>query len=442
VLREPLREIVVPAAIWGAAAIVFAAREGSGHGLLAVTLTIVLGGVTTCALIYLLVERLLRPLTARALAHGSPDRPVRPCVPVRLITTWALASGVPLLGVGLLAVRGLAGEFHDVGAQATAVLVVAVAGLATGSIATVLTARSLADPIDSVRRAIARLRSGDLAVEVPIDDGSEVGLLQAGFNEMAAGLRERERLRDLFGRHVGADVARRALADGVALGGEIREVAALFVDLVGSTALAARHPPDEVLALLNRFFAVVVDGVEECGGWVNRFEGDGALCVFGAPAEQPDPAGSALTAGRLLHERLRRELPELEFGIGISGGPAVAGNLGAERRLEYTVIGDPINEAARLCELAKRRPDHVLASGAALARACPEEAVNWRLGEETTLRGRAAPTQLAIPVTLQASDQAVTDTRAPAADSNAATRSCGSSTRRPLTMKPTVTSPS
>lgn len=402
VLREPLREIVVPGAIWGAAAILFAAREGSVQGLLDVTLTIVLGGVTTCALIYLLVERLLRPLTARALADGPPERPVRPCVPVRLITAWALASGVPLLGLGLLAVRALAGEFHDAGSVATAMLVVAVTGLATGSIATVLSARSLAEPIDAVRRAIARLRSGDLTVEVPIDDGSEVGLLQAGFNEMAAGLREREHLRDLFGRHVGADVAHRALAEGVALGGEIRVVAALFVDLVGSTALAARRPPEEVVTLLNRFFAVVVDGVEECGGWVNRFEGDGALCVFGAPAQQPDAAGRALAAGRLLHERLRRELPYLEIGIGISAGPAVAGNVGAERRLEYTVIGDPVNEAARLCELAKRHPAQVLTSGAALARARPEEAVNWRLGEETTLRGRAAPTQLAIPVTAQA----------------------------------------
>ena len=404
VLCEPLRGLVVPATIWAVAALLLgvglgALQSSTSQEIFETTLTAALGGVTTCALIYLLTERLLRPVTALTLASGPPDRPCGPGVRTRLITAWALASGVPLLGLGLLAVRALGGEFHDARSLAIAVLVLAGAGLGAGAIATVLSARSLAEPIEAVREALARVRVGDLDVQVPVDDGSELGLLQVGFNEMAAGLRERERLRDLFGRHVGEDVARRAVENGVALGGETREVAALFVDLVGSTALAARRPPDEVVSLLNCFFAVVVDTVEEQGGWVNRFEGDGALCVFGAPTEQPDAAGSALAAGRVLRERLQLDLPELEAGIGISAGPAVAGNVGAERRLEYTVIGDAINEAARLCELAKRRPGQVLASGATLARASADEATRWRLGDETVLRGRPQPTRLATPAT-------------------------------------------
>jgi adenylate cyclase len=141
----------------------------------------------------------------------------------------------------------------------------------------------------------------------------------------------------------------------------------------------------------------VVDVVEAHGGWVNRFEGDGALCVFGAPAQQPDAAGKALAAGRDVQKRLRRELPQVEVGVGISAGQAVAGNVGAERRLEYTLIGDPIDEVARVCELAKRRPDRVLASGAILVRASSEEAARWELGEETILRGRTEPTRLARP---------------------------------------------
>src|SRR5439155_14875972 len=112
-------------------------------------------------------------------------------------------------------------------------------------------------------------------VDVEVDDASEIGLLQSGFNRMAAGLRERERLRDLFGRHVGEDVARAALDAGeLALGGEVREVAVLFVDLAGSTAMAGKRPPEEVVSLLNRFFAVVVDVVGAHGGWINKFEGD------------------------------------------------------------------------------------------------------------------------------------------------------------------------
>ena len=113
---------------------------------------------------------------------------------------------------------------------------------------------------------------------------------------MAAGLRERERLRDLFGRHVGDDVAGAALADGVALGGEERD---------GRGAVRRRHRldvagcdagPEEMVGLLNRFFEIVVDAVEADGGLVNKFEGDAALCVFGAPTDHADPAGAALRA--------------------------------------------------------------------------------------------------------------------------------------------------
>ena len=132
---------------------------------------------------------------------------------------------------------------------------------------------------------------------MPVFDGSDLGLLQAGFNRMADGLREREQLRDLFGRHVGEDVARAALERGIELGGEELEVAVLFVDIVGSTALAAERPPQEVVALLNEFFGVVVEVVEDHGGWINKFEGDAALAVFGAPLPLDDAAGCALAAG-------------------------------------------------------------------------------------------------------------------------------------------------
>ena len=399
IVRAPLRELTVPAVLWAGAAVLFGTLEAvaSSRHAIDLVLTIGLGGVTTCALIYLFTERLMRPVTALALDATPAEQPVGPGVATRLVTAWALASGIPMLGMALISIGAIGTEIQDTTALAVALLVLAAGGLAAGATGVILSARSLADPIAGVRRALARVRAGDFDAHVAVDDGSEVGLLQAGFNDMAAGLRERERLRDIFGRHVGEDVARRALSEGVALGGEVREVAALFVDLVGSTTLATRRAPGEVVALLNRFFAVVVDVVGAAGGWVNRFEGDGALCVFGAPTEQPDAAERALRAGRLLHQRLTRELPDLEFGIGISAGPAVAGNVGALRRLEYTVIGDAVNEAARLCELAKRETAGVIASGATVARASDDEAARWALGDERVLRGRAGPTRLATP---------------------------------------------
>jgi adenylate cyclase len=207
-------------------------------------------------------------------------------------------------------------------------------------------------------------------------------------------LAERERLRDLFGRHVGRDVARAVLDGDLAPQGEEREIAALFIDLVGSTSLTSETPPSQVVSLLNTFFRVVVRVVEAHGGLVNKFEGDAALCVFGAPMPREQPAADALAAARELCLRLADEVPQ-SFGIGVSAGRAVAGNIGGEERFEYTVIGDPVNEAARLCQLAKARPQRVLASQAALEFAGSPEDGRWRLGEWVTLRGRQAPTRLA-----------------------------------------------
>ncbi len=224
-----------------------------------------------------------------------------------------------------------------------------------------------------------------------------MGLLQAGFNDMVTGLRERERIRDLFGRQVGEDVARQAMEDDVRLGGEVREVSVLFVDLVGSTTLAGERPPEEVVELLNRFFAEVIDVVEGCGGWINKFEGDAALAIFGAPLPVTDAPGSALRAARELDERLRERIPELRAGIGVACGEAVAGNIGAERRFEYTVIGDPVNQASRLTDLAKERSCRVLAAHGVVEAAADDEAARWQAGEEHTLRGRSSPTLVASP---------------------------------------------
>jgi len=280
---------------------------------------------------------------------------------------------------------------------AAAALFLGIVASAAGLLATLVAAGAIADPVTSVREGLEQVERGELEAHVAVNDGSEVGLLQAGFNNMAEGLRERERIRDLFGRQVGEEVARAALRDGTRLGGEEREVGAFFVDLVGSTSMATAMPPTEVVRVLNRFFRVVVEAVEAEGGLVNKFEGDAALCVFGAPVDRADPAGDALRSARNLAARLTREVPEVDFGIGISAGIAVAGNIGAENRFEYTVIGDPVNEAARLSELAKHRPERVLTSEAALARATEAESAVWSVTDSAILRGRDVATGIAHP---------------------------------------------
>jgi adenylate cyclase len=400
-LRQALLQARNVAALWGVATVLFAGVNAlyySGALALEIGVTVGMGGVVTAALCYLLAERIGRPVMALALAEHPPRRPVIPGVATRMVLAWSCGTAVAVLGAALVAGEFLAAGTTSPRRMAVTVLFLCVAALLVGLATALFAARSLADPLDSIRLALAKVEAGSTEVEVPVYDGNEVGLLQAGFNSMVAGLRERERIRDLFGRHVGEDVARQALARGIRLGGETHEAAVLYVDLVGSTTLAATEEPTVVVATLNRFFAIVIEVVAHHGGWVNKFEGDAALCVFGVPTEHPDPAAAGLAAGRELSARLQKELPALAAGIGLSAGQVVAGNIGGADRYEYTVIGDPVNEAARLADLAKADPQRVLAAEAIVARARTSEAGQWRLREAVTLRGRPTPTRIAAPI--------------------------------------------
>jgi adenylate cyclase len=270
---------------------------------------------------------------------------------------------------------------------------VAFLALLVGTLSTALIARAIGEPLRGMVHALDAVAHGDLERSVEVEDAGEIGLVQNGFNEMVAGLRERDRISDLFGRHVGSSVAQEAMRSGVTLSGELREVVAVFVDITGSTERSRRTDPTEFVAMLNRFFEVVVDEVEGAGGLVNKFEGDAALCVFGAPVELIDAASSALRAARRIRDRVV-SMGEVEVGVGVAAGEVVAGQVGAQSRLEYTIIGDPVNEAARLTDLAKQRRECVLASQDVLDRAGQTEAKCWTPGGEVVLRGRDVPTRL------------------------------------------------
>jgi len=408
VLRAPLRITVVELSLWGLAAVIFACLNLVFSPLLAlgVGLTVAIGGLTTASIAYLLTELALRPVAARALAAGPIDRRGVPGVTSRWLIAWALGTGAPIVGLGLVGIVALTSvEIEETPLALTALTLSGIA-LVFGALASLLAAYATVHPIGSIRRGLADVRNGDFDVHLGVWDSTEIGLLQAGFNDMVAGLRERERIRDLFGRQVGRDVAERALGlEGIDLGGEECDVAVLFVDVIGSTELARRKPPHYVVELLNRFFAEVVDVVERHGGWVNKFEGDAALAIFGAPAPLEDAEGRALRAARALDGRLRSRVPELAAGVGVAAGPVVAGHIGAEQRFEYTVIGDPVNEAARLSELAKRHPARVVASGEALRRAGADEASEWEHGEPVELRGRGEPSPVASPRSASTAEQ-------------------------------------
>jgi adenylate cyclase len=374
-----------------------AAVDGSAAGGALVAVMVVLGGLVASALTYLAAERIMRPVTALALEVSTPECPLVPGIATRIYLAWEFGTAVAVSGAAVVAIAYLAGA--HITAHRLAVTVIFLGGIAlgVGAVTLLVAIHSVAHPVGAVRVAMARVEEGDTAVSVPVDDGGEVGLMQAGFNRMVSGLRERDLVQDLFGRHVGEEVARSALARGVELGGEMREAAVLFADVIGSTPFAVSHNPREVVQTFNRFFSLTDEVVTLHGGWVNKFEGDAALCVFGCPTDHPDPAGAALSAARELRRRLRVEFDGLEVAVGLSAGVVLAGNIGAARRYEYTVIGDPVNEAARLTELAKTRPSRLLASEAITRRARSAEAARWRLGEPVTLRGRDEATRIATP---------------------------------------------
>jgi adenylate cyclase len=358
---------------------------------LAYLLGFFLTGFTFAAIVYLQTEATLRPLYRLAFATSLPQR-ATVGVGTRLIISWAVGSGVPLVFLAIIPLRPA--HHRELPIQAP-LLYMAIGGLVVGALTAVLAARSVTDPIQAVRKGLERVRDGDLETTVEVTMPGALGALEAGFNNMVEAMRSRLQLEDLFGRHVGEDVARHALDQGVELGGEQREVSVMFVDVIGSSGLAEQMEPKQLVAMLNTLFEIVVYEVAVQSGFVNKFEGDGCLCVFGAPTSCHDHAARALRAARRIDERLKQA--GIDAGIGVSTGEAVAGNVGSTRRLEYTVIGYPVHEAARLTEAAKSDRTRLLASMRAVT-AAGEEATNWLAHGSQTLRGLREPVDIAAPL--------------------------------------------
>ncbi|MBD8608713.1 adenylate/guanylate cyclase domain-containing protein [Aeromicrobium sp. CFBP 8757] len=393
-LRLPWRMTLIQLALWmgGVATFTILAIILQPEAVLGVVFAVGIAGLVVCAIAYLFTEFALRPIAARALQGRASVDELGFGVQRRMLVFWGLGTAAPVLGLVVAAIAAISRDDTSVVRLASTALGLAAVVLLFGLLVTVLTARAVVSPISDVQEALERVKEGDLDVEVRVDDGTELGLLQSGFNEMVVGLREREQIRDLFGRHVGRAVAKAATDGNVELGGETRTVSVLMIDLIGSTTYAATRSPAEVVEMLNRFFAVIVEEVDGHGGLVNKFMGDAVLAIFGAPADLDDHAGAALATSRRIAERLADEVPEIGAGIGVSTGQAVAGNVGHRSRFEYTVIGDAVNAAARLTELAKDVNGRILVATASVAASSADEQACWTPHGSPVLRGRTDPT--------------------------------------------------
>ena len=265
-------------------------------------------------------------------------------------------------------------------------------------------ARRLAQPIVELVGHTRRIAAGDYATRIGRYRGDELGRLAEAFDQMSAGLEERDRVRDLLDKNVSPEVAAQLLRDGATLGGEEREVTILFADLRGFTTMSEQFAPRDLLTLLNRYLDRMSIEIEQRGGVIDKFIGDAIMALFGAPLPQSDAADRAVAAARAMERALaalNRELaaegrPPLAIGVGINTARVVAGNIGSHRRLNYSVIGDGVNVASRLQALTRQADyrTNIIVSAATLAALRTEQKTHARALGAVQVKGRAQSVEI------------------------------------------------
>ncbi len=227
-----------------------------------------------------------------------------------------------------------------------------------GIVASWALSTTITRPLFRVVKAMEKVRKGDLNQEVRATTHDEVGTLSRSFNFMVEGLRERERIKQTFKRYISEQVADKIRGEKVkvTLTGEKRVAAVLFQDIRGFTSMSEKMTPEEVVLMLNEYFSHMIDIIFKYEGTLDKFIGDALMAVFGAPiSHKDDPLRAVMSAIEMQEvlkalnvERQKRGDSPIYVGCGITTGEVVAGNIGSEKRMEYTVIGDTVNLASRL----------------------------------------------------------------------------------------------
>jgi adenylate cyclase len=346
------------------------------------------------------VELALRPLLER-ISCDVPDATDLGRATVSL--RWRLLVGLPVINVITgVAVVGLATDSPSLRRLGVGVLLALGVAFTISLELSVLLLRSIVGPIDDLQSGTERVAAGDFSARVPVVASDETGRLAASFNQMVAGLQERARLREAFGAFVDPGLAERVLEEGTELEGEEVEVTVLFVDIRDFTAFAERASAREVVAELNRFYDYVVPLLVHHGGHANKFVGDGLLGVFGAPDRLPDHADRGVSAALQIAEVVEEAyVGELRVGIGVNSGPVVAGTLGGGGRVEFTVIGDTVNTAARVEEATRETGDVVLVTEAT-CRLLRHDHGGFVERRDVPLKGKSERVRLYAPVAVAA----------------------------------------
>jgi adenylate cyclase len=260
-------------------------------------------------------------------------------------------------------------------------------------------ADAVSGPIVELRDAARRIGDGDLTARVPVVSTDETGELAAAFNAMVSGLRERERLHEAFGTFVDPAVTERVLNEGTDLRGEEIDATVVFLDVRGFTRFAENAGPHQVVSSLNALYEIVVPVIERHGGHANKFVGDGLLAVFGAPQRHPDHAARAVAAGQEIARLVRDGAGgELRVGVGVNSGRVVVGTIGGGQRRDFTVIGDPVNTAARVEAATRMTGDDILITESTLL-ALGDVGERFEERPSVPLKGKATTVRLFAPRT-------------------------------------------
>lgn len=268
----------------------------------------------------------------------------------RLLAAFGLTSVLP---ISLIALHVLERPPEELPIALIQDVQAALIGLV---IAVFFITRSLVQPIVSLERSVQRIRTSDTAGPTPVLSNDETGRLAEGFNQMVQGLQERAFIRETFGKYVPDKVAASVLAQGGLLSPSITLATILYTDIEGFYERAAALPARKVVEMLNAYFEAVSQQIEKEGGVVNQFQGDALLVTFNVPAPDPDHADAAVRAAIGIldtTDRMSFAGVHITTRIGISTGEVIAGNVGAKRRLTYTVHGEAVNLASRLENLNK-----------------------------------------------------------------------------------------
>jgi class 3 adenylate cyclase len=298
-----------------------------------------------------------------------------------------------ILSAGASAPRGGGSE-----ALARTIIAATIVTAVFSTITGLVVVERVAAPIRDLLRGTQAIADGNVNVRLPLTSTDEHLALTDSFNRMAAGLRDRQALHAAMSSYVDPSIAERVLAEGNQLTGEAADVTVMFIDIVGFTRLAENASPEQVVTQLNEFFGLVIPIIVANGGHANKLLGDGLMAVFGIPGHMPDHAERAITAARELQRALgERYGGDLRAGIGLNSGEVVAGTMGGASKLDYTIIGDVVNVAARVEALTRTVGNLILVTDATRQAARDILDVEW--GGSYQLRGRA------MPVGIWAADQ-------------------------------------